>query len=271
MAKSRPAARSWRVARPCAGAISGPMTQAVASKAFPAPGHDHDLCLEEAMERARQAFQNKGLKLTPLRAVGVPRDRRLAQGDRRLRGARPAGRPRRAAGADLGLPGHRGAGGGRHRAPLREPQRLLCLPCRPRDAPAGAGLRDVRARGGGRRRQGVRRHRQVARARRGSRPRVRWSRCGACAPLARARGGSRRMEAPSAQDELPPREPAARDQVARPRRHDSRSPSRHDGRRRPAARARCRRADQRALAVAHALAGAPSCRASTSTSPRARS
>jgi Fur family transcriptional regulator, zinc uptake regulator len=43
------------------------MTQAVASKAFPAPGHDHDLCLEEAMERARQAFQNKGLKLTPLR------------------------------------------------------------------------------------------------------------------------------------------------------------------------------------------------------------
>jgi len=43
------------------------MTQAVANKAFPAPEHDHDLCLEEAMERAREAFQMKGLKLTPLR------------------------------------------------------------------------------------------------------------------------------------------------------------------------------------------------------------
>jgi Fur family transcriptional regulator, zinc uptake regulator len=43
------------------------MTQAVANRAFPAPEHDHDLCLEEAMERAREAFQMKGLKLTPLR------------------------------------------------------------------------------------------------------------------------------------------------------------------------------------------------------------
>ncbi|MBO0740100.1 MAG: transcriptional repressor [Hyphomicrobiaceae bacterium] len=43
------------------------MSQAIASKAFPAPEHDHDLCLEEAMERAREAFQLKGLKLTPLR------------------------------------------------------------------------------------------------------------------------------------------------------------------------------------------------------------
>ena len=43
------------------------MTQAVANKAFPAPEHDHDLCLEEAMERAREAFQSRGLKLTPLR------------------------------------------------------------------------------------------------------------------------------------------------------------------------------------------------------------
>ena len=33
-------------------------------------------------------------------------------------------------------------------------------------------------------------------ARRGSRPRVPWSRCGACAPIVRARGGSRCMEAP---------------------------------------------------------------------------
>jgi Fur family zinc uptake transcriptional regulator len=43
------------------------MTQAVASNAFPAPEHDHDLCLEEAMERARAAFHSRGLKLTPLR------------------------------------------------------------------------------------------------------------------------------------------------------------------------------------------------------------
>src|SRR4051812_8351869 len=49
------------------GWYKGPMTHAVASRAFPAPEHDHDLCLEEAMERARAAFQNKGLKLTPLR------------------------------------------------------------------------------------------------------------------------------------------------------------------------------------------------------------
>jgi Fur family zinc uptake transcriptional regulator len=43
------------------------MTQAAASTAFPAPEHDHDRCLEEAMERARKAFEAKGLKLTPLR------------------------------------------------------------------------------------------------------------------------------------------------------------------------------------------------------------
>jgi Fur family zinc uptake transcriptional regulator len=43
------------------------MSEAVASNAFPAPGHDHDRCLAEAMERARTAFTVKGLKLTPLR------------------------------------------------------------------------------------------------------------------------------------------------------------------------------------------------------------
>jgi Fur family zinc uptake transcriptional regulator len=43
------------------------MTQILASNAFPAPEHDHDRCLEEAMERARKAFEDKGLKLTPLR------------------------------------------------------------------------------------------------------------------------------------------------------------------------------------------------------------
>jgi Fur family zinc uptake transcriptional regulator len=66
MAKSRPFS-DMTVAPPSAGAISGLMTQAVATRAFPAPEHDHDLCLEEAMERAREAFQVKGLKLTPLR------------------------------------------------------------------------------------------------------------------------------------------------------------------------------------------------------------
>lgn len=35
--------------------------------AFPAPEHDHDRCLAEAMDRARSAFIDKGLKLTPLR------------------------------------------------------------------------------------------------------------------------------------------------------------------------------------------------------------
>jgi Fur family transcriptional regulator, zinc uptake regulator len=45
------------------------MTQLLASDAFPAPEHDHDRCLEEAMARARKAFEDKGLKLTPLRAA----------------------------------------------------------------------------------------------------------------------------------------------------------------------------------------------------------
>jgi Fur family transcriptional regulator, zinc uptake regulator len=43
------------------------MTQAAASNAFPAPEHDHDRCLADAMQRAQAAFTNKGLKLTPLR------------------------------------------------------------------------------------------------------------------------------------------------------------------------------------------------------------
>jgi Fur family zinc uptake transcriptional regulator len=38
-----------------------------AATAFPAPEHDHDLCLDEAMARARKAFDDKGLRLTPLR------------------------------------------------------------------------------------------------------------------------------------------------------------------------------------------------------------
>jgi Fur family zinc uptake transcriptional regulator len=43
------------------------MTQLPASNAFPAPEHDHDRCLEDALERARKVFEEKGLRLTPLR------------------------------------------------------------------------------------------------------------------------------------------------------------------------------------------------------------
>lgn len=43
------------------------MNVTTVSKAFPAPEHDHDLCLDEAMARARKAFEAKGLRLTPLR------------------------------------------------------------------------------------------------------------------------------------------------------------------------------------------------------------
>jgi len=43
------------------------MTQTHPPDAFPAPEHDHDRCLADAMARARKAFDDKGLKLTPLR------------------------------------------------------------------------------------------------------------------------------------------------------------------------------------------------------------
>jgi Fur family zinc uptake transcriptional regulator len=43
------------------------MSQPAHPLPFPAPEHDHDACLEGALERARKAFEVKGLKLTPLR------------------------------------------------------------------------------------------------------------------------------------------------------------------------------------------------------------
>ena len=43
------------------------MTLSSHSAAFPAPEHNHSLCLDEAMERARKAFDDKGMRLTPLR------------------------------------------------------------------------------------------------------------------------------------------------------------------------------------------------------------
>jgi Fur family transcriptional regulator, zinc uptake regulator len=57
------------------------MTQILASGAFPAPEHDHDRCLEEAMVRARKAFEDKGLKLTPLRTAVL---REIAGGHRAI-------------------------------------------------------------------------------------------------------------------------------------------------------------------------------------------
>ncbi|HEX5997830.1 MAG TPA: Fur family transcriptional regulator [Hyphomicrobiaceae bacterium] len=43
------------------------MSTILPNQAFPAPGHDHGACLDQAMERARTAFAAKGLRLTPLR------------------------------------------------------------------------------------------------------------------------------------------------------------------------------------------------------------
>ena len=70
----------WRLAEPGSGAIRAQMTQAAASNAFPAPEHDHDRCLDEAMERARAAFYDKGLQAHAPAPVGVPGDRRPRTG-----------------------------------------------------------------------------------------------------------------------------------------------------------------------------------------------
>src|SRR5262249_38310972 len=43
------------------------MTTTLPRTAFPAPGHDHEVCLDRAMERARAAFAAKRRGLTPLR------------------------------------------------------------------------------------------------------------------------------------------------------------------------------------------------------------
>lgn len=43
------------------------MSLSTASKAFPAPEHNHDECLDEAMARAQKAFDDRGQRLTPLR------------------------------------------------------------------------------------------------------------------------------------------------------------------------------------------------------------
>lgn len=43
------------------------MTLSIPANAFPAPEHDHDACLDEAMAKARKAFEDRGLRFTPLR------------------------------------------------------------------------------------------------------------------------------------------------------------------------------------------------------------
>src|SRR5262245_9656749 len=43
------------------------MTNPAKQPVFPAPEHDHGQCMDEAMERARHAFEAKGLSFTPLR------------------------------------------------------------------------------------------------------------------------------------------------------------------------------------------------------------
>ncbi|MBN9276146.1 MAG: transcriptional repressor, partial [Hyphomicrobium sp.] len=43
------------------------MRRAQAAPAFPTPGHDHAPCLKETLQRAADAFEARGLKLTPLR------------------------------------------------------------------------------------------------------------------------------------------------------------------------------------------------------------
>lgn len=45
---------------------NAPMTETPGNP-FPAPEHDHHRCVDDAMQRAREAFTKKSMKLTPLR------------------------------------------------------------------------------------------------------------------------------------------------------------------------------------------------------------
>ena len=72
------------------GCYKGAMTQAAASNAFPAPEHDHDRCLDRGHGARARGVQEQGVEAHPAAPVGLPGDRRLAPGDRRLRGARQA-------------------------------------------------------------------------------------------------------------------------------------------------------------------------------------
>jgi Fur family transcriptional regulator, zinc uptake regulator len=43
------------------------MNESPASPAFPSPEHDHELCIASSMQRARDTFTKKRMRLTPLR------------------------------------------------------------------------------------------------------------------------------------------------------------------------------------------------------------
>lgn len=43
------------------------MPKTISDKAFPHPEHDHDMCLETAIQKAKKTFESNKLRLTPLR------------------------------------------------------------------------------------------------------------------------------------------------------------------------------------------------------------
>lgn len=49
--------------------LQEPMTSANSKSAFPSPEHNHTACRDASMARARQAFDERGLRLTELRAM----------------------------------------------------------------------------------------------------------------------------------------------------------------------------------------------------------
>ena len=178
------------------------------------------------MERARQAFQNKGLKLTPLRqsvfreiaashkAIGAYEvlDRLAIRGERlapisvyrAIEALVAAGIVHRFESRNAFFACHAG-----------HEMRQLVLACEAcgrvaRSTPTRCSPPSTNQR------------------RRGSRPRVRSWRCGACAPIARAKGGSRRMEAHNVHDDLPQLAPARHDHDHHHPEHDTGPPLAHD-------------------------------------------
>ena len=119
----------WRISVPRCYKSNDPILPATP---FRPPSTITTVASTRRWTRARKAFEDKGLQAYAL-APAVFRE--IAAASHRAIGAYEVldrlAAQRRAAGADLGLSRHRHAGGGRHRAPLRKPQRLLCLPCRP--------------------------------------------------------------------------------------------------------------------------------------------
>ena len=216
----------------------------------------------------------QGSEAHALAAVGVPRDRGVAQGDRRLRGARPAG----ASGASGW---RRSRSTGRSRRWLRPasctaskaatpslpamPATRCASSCWPA-RPAGAWRRSTATR--------CSPPSTRPRTRRRSPPRAPWSRSGDCAPTCAGEGREPRAWKRVA---CKTRRAAARSPAGRRGRHLCGTMHDHD-RHRPSPRSRHDRRRRTTPTRFSARAGfglrvrgAPSCRASTSTSPRARS